>query len=87
VSFETDSLGKLQYMTLLNDIGGALGKEVLRILKACPKQCIPTSSNTKLILPVTFKIHGTEPESIEKEIALPIGKVLDEIVVVAYIKQ
>lgn len=85
VSFETDSLGKMQHITLLKDIGGSCGMEVIRVLKACPKGLVPKSANARFILPVTFEVAGNEQKSEEEKIDLPTGKLLSGIVLVAYI--
>lgn len=84
VSFQIDSVGNLNNITLLNDIGGGCGAEVLKVLKKVPNHYIPDKSNTLYILPVIFRIENTQLDEKEFEFSLPKGKILPEIVVSAF---
>jgi len=80
VSFDIDTLGQLNSIKLINDIGGGCGTEVAKVSRKLPKTWIPIDTRTLVILPLTFNLGGskrTEP------VKLPEGKLLDEIVITA----
>jgi hypothetical protein len=80
-SFVIDSLGQLINIKLLKDIGDDCGNEVIRLLKALPNTWLPAETETTYILPVTFKIGESKIKI--KEIRMPQGILLDEIVITA----
>ncbi len=81
VSFTIDSLGQLANINTIMDIGSDCGLEVVELLKRVPHQWIPAETTTTFILPVTFKL--SDPRIKPKEIELPEGVLLKELVVTA----
>jgi hypothetical protein len=79
--FEIDSLGKMQNIRMLTDIGDYFGKEVIRALRKTPPGWIPVKSTSTFILPVIYQLEKTNQPSYEVETDLPLGKVLNEIVI------
>jgi hypothetical protein len=80
-SFVIDSLGYLEDINLLNDIGDGCGIAVELVLASLPNLWIPAENKTTFILPVTFKIGDSKIKI--NNIELPQGKLLDEVVVTA----
>jgi hypothetical protein len=80
-SFVIDSLGYLEDINLLNDIGNGCGIAVKLVLASLPNYWIPAENKTTFILPVTFKIGNSEIKT--NNIELPQGKLLDEVIVTA----
>jgi hypothetical protein len=81
ISFELDSLGHVDNIKMIKDIGNGCGEEIVRVLKSVPNQWIPTENSTTFILPVSFRIGNTVEKSIDG--ILPPGIILQEIVFTA----
>jgi hypothetical protein len=81
VSFAIDSLGHMNNIKLLKDIGDNCGTEVVKVLEALPKRWIPAETETTFILPVTFRIGDSKIKI--KDSHMPTGILLDEIVITA----
>lgn len=83
ISFKIDSLGKLNNLDLITDIGGGCGKEALRVISKIPSDYIPDPTNSLYILPIRFRIGNNEDNKPDTVVQLPIGKKLNEVVVTA----
>jgi hypothetical protein len=66
----------------IKDIGNGCGLEVTELLKRVPNQWIPAETITTFILPVTFRLGDSKIKL--KEIELPQGILLTELVITAY---
>ena len=82
VSFQIDSIGMINNLVLINDIGGGCGQEVLRVINEIPKDYLPEASNSLYILPIRFILDKRKNEK-PQDVKLPTGEKLGEIVVTA----
>ena len=80
-SFVIDSLGHMNNIKLLKDIGDDCGNEVIRLLIALPNRWLPAETESTFILPVTFRMGESKIKV--KDFQMPPGILLDEIVITA----
>jgi hypothetical protein len=83
LSFDIDTLGAMQNINIIYDIGQGCGEEMKRVLESVPANWYPAENVTTFILPVTFRLGDTKKPA--KEQQLPSGKVLEELVVSAIV--
>jgi len=81
VSFDVDSLGQVNNISIIKDIGNGCGDEVVKVLGNLPNMWFPSESETVFILPVTFQLGNSKIKKIDIE--LPTGILLEELFVTA----
>ena len=88
VVFTIDSTGQIQNKKVINDIGYDCGKTILNTLEELPEKWFPSQIQNTIVLPVIFKIEGTDGKSkhIPKRGELPSGYLLEPITITAYFK-
>lgn len=82
VSFTIDSLGQISNINAIKDIGNDCGLAVTELLEKVPNRWIPAETMSTFILPLTFRLADSKIKI--KEIQLPEGLTLAELVITAY---
>ncbi|MBK6400332.1 MAG: energy transducer TonB [Bacteroidetes bacterium] len=88
MTFEIDTMGHINNMTPVKDLGDECSKEVIRAIKLIPDLWLPAIKNGKkyvsrFILPVSFELTNdgkiTEDKNIDNDEPLPIAKTLETV--------